>query len=97
MLPAHNAMIVCHDSRISGSAAMADSSLCHNVIQSCASLRASGMSGVPVWRGPASLDLPPRWFAAPWSVTSASSLSCPVLSKPASITMPHSSSSQAEP
>jgi hypothetical protein len=45
MVPAHNAMTVCQDSRISGSAAIADSSLCHKVIQSCASLRGSGMSG----------------------------------------------------
>jgi hypothetical protein len=34
IVPAHSAIIVCQVSRISGSAAMALSSLCHRVIQS---------------------------------------------------------------
>jgi hypothetical protein len=89
MVPAHSAMTVCQDSRISGSAAMADSSLCQRVIQSWASLRGSGMSGSG--RG---LD-PVPGVAVSWSVVLQSF--CPVLSKPASITMRHSSSSRAGP
>jgi hypothetical protein len=86
IVPAHSAMTVCQASRISGSAAMAEISLCHRVIQSCASLHASG--ALPA-REPVLLNPPASWPAA--------SVSCPVLSKPASITMPHSSSSQAGP
>nr|WP_294552727.1 hypothetical protein [uncultured Rhodopila sp.] len=39
-VPAHSAIIACHVSRISGSAASALISLCQRVIQSCASPRA---------------------------------------------------------
>jgi hypothetical protein len=69
MVPAHSAMTVCQVSRISGSAAIAESSLCHSVIQSCASLRGSGMFDValsprpdspkPEWLKRASLKLGP--------------------------------------
>jgi hypothetical protein len=55
MVPAHSAITVCQDSRISGSAAMAESSLCHSVIQSCASLRGSGMSDAALPRDVESL------------------------------------------
>jgi hypothetical protein len=45
IVPAQSATTACHVSRISGSAAMAVISLCHRVIQSSASLRASIGSG----------------------------------------------------
>jgi hypothetical protein len=56
MVPAHSAMTVCQASRISGSAAMAESSLCHSVIQSCASLRGSGTSAPALPPRPDSLE-----------------------------------------
>ena len=64
MVPAHSAMTVCQDSRISGSAAMAESSLCHSVIQSCASLRGSGMSDAALPRDVESLK-PASYLAFP--------------------------------
>ena len=89
MVPAQNAITVCHDSRISGSAAIADSSLCHRVIQSCANLRGSG--GSPV--APAPDSAPPKLDSSRPSAP-RSPESCPVLSKPAPTIMPHSSSSR---
>jgi hypothetical protein len=65
--PAHNAAIVCHACCISGSAAIAVSSLCHSVIQSCASVLASGKSAAegssvschcPVWSAPEVAAIP---------------------------------------
>jgi hypothetical protein len=130
MVPAHSAVTVCQDSWISRSAAMAASSLCHKVIQSCASLRGSGISAAVRSRGFASLNpVPPGrpevWPAAVWPVdvrpegsgpaesgpeeaepeelrpavlgpaASRPPGSFPALSKPASIVMLHSYSSQA--
>jgi hypothetical protein len=92
MVPAHNAIRVCNDSRISGSAAIADSSLCHRVIQSCANLRGSGSSRVL----PA-LELAPPKSGSSGLAAACSSESCPVSLKPASTIMPHSSSSHAGP
>jgi hypothetical protein len=90
--PAHSAMTVCQDSRISGSAAIAESSLCHSVIQSCASLRGSGRSGATRARD----SLPPGLSrSGPGALQSLES--CPVLSRPVSTAMPHSSSSRAGP
>jgi hypothetical protein len=92
MVPAHSAMTVCQDSRISGSAAMADNSLCHKVIQSCASLRGSGMSDAIRSRGVAPLNQAPPGMAESGPAESGSPVSDPALSKPASISMRHSSS-----
>jgi hypothetical protein len=71
---------------------MAESSLCHSVIQSCANLTGSGMSEPAESRESAPLHRVPSGSAA-----SHPSLSCPVSSKPAPITMPHSCSSRAGP
>jgi hypothetical protein len=89
IVPAHNAITACQHSRISGSAAMALISLCHSVIQSCASLRGSGRSRARDW------FLPDPVLSR--SAVSQSLESCPVSSIPASITMPHSSSSRGGP
>jgi hypothetical protein len=107
MVPAHSAMTVCQDSRISRSAAMAESSLCHKVIQSCASLRGSGVSGAGRPPGFVSLNPAPSGGAevlpeqsgpaALGPPESRPPALCPVLSKPASITMLHTSSSQTGP
>jgi len=93
MVPAHKAMTVCQDSRISGSAVIADSSLCQSVIQSWASLRGSGMAGSAGRRALASRNPP----AAPSPAASHDSPSGLVVSKPVSITMSHQSSSRAGP
>jgi hypothetical protein len=90
IVPAHRAITVCQDSRISRSAAMALISLCHSVIQSWASLLASGRSGVTRAR-----DSVPPEPALSWPAVLRSLESRPASLKPASTTMPHSSSSRA--
>lgn len=78
--PAQSDMVVCQASRISGSAAMAEISLCHRVIQSCASFLGSGNGWARDWPGASGRSAP----------ASHPPESRPLSSRPASIVMPHS-------
>jgi hypothetical protein len=85
-------MIACQDSRSSGSAAIADNSLCHRVIQSCASFRGSGISGLTRSR-----DRPTPDSVVSWSGGLDALESCPALSRPASIAIRHPTSEWFDP